>query len=163
MIHPILNAKTNISDITEASKQPNAVDLILEKVFIFTSDDFYTDVDPFILDEDKKTHRKQAEIRPHRDGYFRLQPGYYVIQYRNEIEVAEGEAGWVISRSTLIRNGVYLLTGLYDSGYTGKMMGGLHVTSGDFLVKPGTRIGQYLCFNATSAHLYDGDYQERKS
>ena len=76
----------------------------------------------------------------------------------NIITVGEGEAGFVITRSTLNRNGVYITSGLYDSGYNGVMAGALHVTSGPFKVKVNTRIGQFLLFKAESLHLYDGDY-----
>ena len=78
--------------------------------------------------------------------------------FKNIVTIAEGEAGFVITRSTLNRNGVYLTSGLYDSGYQGIMAGALHVTSGPFKVKEGTRLGQFLLFEAESLSLYDGDY-----
>jgi deoxycytidine triphosphate deaminase len=76
----------------------------------------------------------------------------------NIINVAEGEAGFVITRSTLNRNGVFITSGLYDSGYNGVMAGVMHINCGLMKIKPGTRIGQYLCFKAESLHKYDGDY-----
>jgi deoxycytidine triphosphate deaminase len=76
----------------------------------------------------------------------------------NIINVGEGEAGWVITRSTLNRNGLFITSGLYDSGYHGVMAGVLHVTVGPAKIKKGTRIGQYLSFNAESLKLYDGSY-----
>jgi len=81
----------------------------------------------------------------------------------NEIEVGMGEAGFVITRSTLNRNGVYLTTGLYDTGYNGIMAGVMHVTCGRMKIKPGTRIGQYLNFDAEALHKYDGDYGKGKA
>jgi deoxycytidine triphosphate deaminase len=76
----------------------------------------------------------------------------------NVIEVGEGEAGWVITRSTLNRNGVFLTSGLYDSGYHGVMAGVMHVTCGPMKIKPGTRIGQYLSFDSEALSKYDGSY-----
>ena len=38
------------------------------------------------------------------------------------------------------------------------MAGVLHVTVGPARIKKGTRIGQYLSFNADALHSYDGDY-----
>jgi deoxycytidine triphosphate deaminase len=76
----------------------------------------------------------------------------------NIISVGQGEAGWVITRSTLNRNGLFLTSGLYDSGYHGAMAGLLHVTIGQARIKKGTRIGQYLSFEAESLSMYDGDY-----
>ena len=75
----------------------------------------------------------------------------------NIISVGEGEAGWVITRSTLNRNGLFLTSGLYDSGYNGVMAGVLHC-NGPARIMKGTRIGQYLSFDAESLSSYDGDY-----
>ena len=74
------------------------------------------------------------------------------------MEVGENEAGWVITRSTLNRNGVHLTSGLYDTGYDGVMAGVMHVNCGAFRIKKGTRIGQYLNFQAENIGSYDGDY-----
>jgi deoxycytidine triphosphate deaminase len=76
----------------------------------------------------------------------------------NIIRVGENEAGWVITRSTLNRNGLFLTSGLYDTGYHGVMAGVLHVTVGPARIKRGTRIGQYLSFDAEALHSYEGSY-----
>jgi len=76
----------------------------------------------------------------------------------NIIHVGEGEAGWVITRSTLNRNGCFLTSGLYDSMYHGVMAAVLHVGIGIAKIKQGTRIGQYISFQAEMLHGYDGDY-----
>lgn len=80
----------------------------------------------------------------------------------NLIHVGDGEAGWVITRSTLNRNGLYLTSGLYDSGYNGVMAAVLHVTCGMARIKRGTRIGQYISFEAEALSSYDGDYGLKK-
>ena len=41
--------------------------------------------------------------------------------------------------------------------------GVMHVTIGQARIKQGTRIGQYLSFNAEALHKYDGDYGIGKS
>mgnify|MGYP003649907449 FL=1 len=92
------------------------------------------------------------------DGYYNLGVGQYEVIMENKIEVGPGEAGFVITRSTLNRNGCFLTSGLYDTGYAGVMAGVLHVNCGLMRIKPGTRIGQYLCFEAESLSNYDGDY-----
>jgi deoxycytidine triphosphate deaminase len=152
MIH--ISSDKSLSQLTNVQKQdiqPNAVDLRLDKVYMIKNL-------PFILDEDQKVHRDSIEIQPNKDGYFELDVGTYEVLMSNIITVGEGEAGFVITRSTLNRNGVYITSGLYDSGYNGVMAGALHVTSGPFKVKVNTRIGQFLLFKAESLHLYDGDY-----
>jgi deoxycytidine triphosphate deaminase len=115
------------------------------------------------VSNDHKKHRGNQEVLPDSEGYFFLEPGHYEVVMENIISVGEGEAGWVITRSTLNRNGCFLTSGLYDSGYHGVMAGVLHVTVGPAKIKKGTRIGQYLSFKAESLSSYDGDYGIGKS
>lgn len=144
-------SKSTLTGVQEGDSQPNAVDLRLGKVFLINTD-------RFVLSEDEKTHRGSTEIIPDRHGWFYLQPGSYEVVMENTISVGEGEAGWVITRSTLNRNGIFLTSGLYDSGYNGVMAGVMHVTVGPARIRQGTRIGQYLSFNAEALSKYDGSY-----
>jgi len=144
-----------LTNVQEEDVQPNAVDLRLGKVFRILEN-------WFIIDEKQKLHRGSKEIQPDEEGYYNLEPGHYEVIMENEIEVAEGEAGFVITRSTLNRNGVFLTSGLYDSGYQGVMAGVMHVHIGPMRIQSGTRIGQYLSFTAEALHKYDGDYGKGK-
>lgn len=148
-------SSSTLSNILEGDVQPNAVDLRLGKVFWIAANEF-------LIDEDQKVHRGTVEMKVDDDGYYRLQPGHYEVVMENKITVGDGEAGWVITRSTLNRNGVFITSGLYDTGYSGVMAGVMHVTIGPMRIKPGTRIGQYLSFKAESLHKYDGDYGDGK-
>lgn len=144
-------SKSTLTEVQEGDSQPNAVDLRLGKVFLIRPK-------TFIIDEEQKVHRGSVELEPGAEGYFTLQEGHYEVVMDNVIEVGEGEAGWVITRSTLNRNGVFLTSGLYDSGYNGVMAGVLHVTCGPMKIRRGTRIGQYLSFDAENLSMYDGSY-----
>lgn len=144
-------SRSKLSNVLDADVQPNAVDLRLGKVLNISANDF-------IIDEDQKQHRGATEMDVWIDGYYYLEPGTYEVVMQNIIEVGDGEAGWVITRSTLNRNGVFLTSGLYDTGYKGMMAAAMHVTCGRMKIKPGTRIGQYLCFDAEALHHYDGSY-----
>lgn len=135
--------------------QPNAVDLRLGKVFRILSNTFE-------IDEEKKVHRGSEEIQPDADGYYFLEVGDYEVIMENEIEVGDGEAGFVITRSTLNRNGCFLTSGLYDTGYNGVMAGVMHVGIGPVRIQQGTRIGQYLNWEAEALSSYDGDYGKGK-
>lgn len=145
------NSTSSLTNVQEGDVQPNAVDLRLGKVFLIRPN-------TFIIDETDKTHRGSAELTPDANGWYTLREGHYEVIMENVIEVGEGEAGWVITRSTLNRNGVFLTSGLYDTGYHGVMAGVMHVTCGPMKIQRGTRIGQYLSFNAEALHKYDGSY-----
>ena len=149
------NTTSLLSNVNELDVQPNATDLRLGKVFKIEDN-------VFTIDEEQKIHRGSVEFEPWEDGYFYLVPGHYEVIMQNEIQVGEDEAGFVITRSTLNRNGVYLTSGLYDSGYDGVMAGVMHVNCGLMRIKPGTRIGQYLNWKAESLSSYDGSYGHGK-
>jgi deoxycytidine triphosphate deaminase len=146
---------SSLTNVQPKDIQPNAVDLRVGKILSISDNDF-------TIDEEQKIHRGTKPVDLFEDGYWYLYPGAYEVIMDNEIEVGMGEAGFVITRSTLNRNGVYLTTGLYDTGYRGIMAGVMHVTCGRMKIKPGTRIGQYLNFDAEALHKYDGDYGKGK-
>lgn len=145
------HSRSTLTKVQEGDVQPNAVDLRLGKVFVINDDLFQ-------VSNGEKKHRSTREIKPDIEGYYNLAPGHYEVVMENVINVGEDEAGWVITRSTLNRNGVFLTSGLYDSGYHGVMAGVMHVSVGQARIKQGTRIGQYLSFNAEALHSYDGSY-----
>jgi deoxycytidine triphosphate deaminase len=150
-------SRSSLTCVGEGDSQPNAIDLRIGKAY---------KIDPsktFELSNEHKKHRGNVfEILADPEGYFNFEVGSYEVVMENIIHVGEGEAGWVITRSTLNRNGLFLTSGLYDSGYHGVMAGVLHVTTGPARIKKGTRIGQFLLFDAESLSLYDGDYGVNK-
>ena len=157
MIHiAAKDSQSKLTNVKDEDIQPNAVDLRLDKVFFISGG-------TFVIGEDEngketKIHRGSNEITPDEQGYYRLEPGSYEVVMENTIEVGPDEAGWVITRSTLNRNGIFITSGLYDSGYNGVMAGALHVTRGTAMIKKGTRVGQFLLFTSQALKKYDGDY-----
>ena len=143
--------KSSLTNVQDGDVQPNAVDLRVDKIFDIKQERFY-------ISDDKKQHRGSTEKMLSREGEWFLQPGAYEVIFENIIDVAEGEAGFVITRSSLNRNGLYLTTGLYDSGYNGVMAAVLHVTTSPAVIKKGTRLGQFLLFKSETLSMYDGDY-----
>ena len=145
------NSRSTLTNVEQKDIQPNAVDLRVDKIFNVSGRDF-------TISEETKEHRGSEEIQPDMDDWFYLPVGHYEVVMQNIINVGKDEAGWVITRSTLNRNGLFLTSGLYDTGYNGVMAGMLHVTIGPARIKKGTRIGQYLNFEAESIKEYDGSY-----
>lgn len=149
-------SRSTLTNVVEGDTQPNAVDLRLAKVFA-------VETSLFEVSNEHKKHRGTRELNVDPEGYYNLPVGHYEVVMENIIHVGENEAGWVITRSTLNRNGLFITSGLYDSGYNGVMAGMLHVTIGQARIKQGTRIGQYLSFDSESLHLYNGDYGVNKA
>lgn len=160
-----VNTKSIITEVEQQDIQSNAIDLKLGKVFRISND-------LFEITNDSKKMRTTFEVIPDQDDFFNLDPGVYEIVMTNVIGVSDSEAGWVITRSTLNRNGIHIFSGLYDSFYgmdvsTGQFVGGvmagcLHVNCGPARIKRGTRVGQFLLFSAEMLHRYDGSYGNHK-
>ena len=151
MIH--LASRTTQSKLNRFTKdqvQPNAIDLRVESIHGKNNK-------PFAIDEDEKLHRGIAPC-PMKDDYYLLDNGVYEIIMEGIITIGPNEAGYLITRSTLNRNGLFITSGLYDSGYSGVMAGVLHVSGGLASIKKGTRVAQFLLFKAESIKQYDGDY-----
>lgn len=145
------NTNTTLTNLDKDCIQQNAVDLRIKAVFEILDNDF-------VIDEERKVHRGTRPLSTNQDGYWVLTPGSYEFITDHIINMGPDEAGFVITRSTLNRNGVFITSGNYDSGYSGAMAGCIHVTTGRMLIKPGTRVGQMLLWKAEALSLYSGDY-----
>lgn len=155
MIHiAAQDTQSTLTNVELTDIQPNAVDLRADKIFQMNEG-------AFVIGEENgkevKIHRGSMELPTDGQGYWNLPPGTYEIIMENIIHVGDDEAGWVITRSTLNRNGLFITSGLYDSGYNGVMAGALHVKA-FARIKKGTRVGQFLLFKSQSLKKYDGDY-----
>ena len=152
MKHPASSiSKSSLTGYEPQDIQPNAIDVRVEQIQTISSNEFS-------IDDDNKTHRGSEPVEVDDSGYFVLPPGSYEIVMQGLVHMGEGEAGYIITRSTLNRNGVYITSGLYDSGYHGVMAATLHVTSGIAKIKKGTAVGQFILMMSESIGMYDGDY-----
>lgn len=135
--------------------QPNAVDLRVQDIFKITSDIFVID------SKNNKVHRGSQKIEPV-NNFWVLEPGSYEIITNHDVTIAKDEAGYVITRSTFIRNGCFLTSGLYDSGFSGRVGCLLVVTTGRLKIERGTRIGQFILQDAECVAIYKGSYGSGK-
>lgn len=149
------DSKSSLSEYEPGQIQPNAIDLRLDKVYKILNN-------PFVIDEHSKQHRGSVvyptQVGEDGGNWWHLRQGVWEVVMQGTITMGEGEAGWVITRSTLNRNGVFLTSGLYDSGYKGIMAAAMHVFGDNTWIKEGTRIGQFLLFKSETLKLYDGSY-----
>lgn len=137
--------------------QPNALD--------FTLDNVYT-IDPrahFFISEEKKQMRGGKELVAEFDAqrqetYWRLDTGVYDGMSNFYVTVPEGVAAYMIIRSTFNRNGIFITSGLYDSGFKGHIGFAVHNRSGVAFISPGTRIGQLIFVQSENTGIYAGGY-----
>lgn len=155
IIHPNGQAKTTLTKVDKDMEQMHALDVRIDKLYELHGD--------FALSDEVRVHRQQVDVHPDADGFFNLKPmTMYAFDTIHEVIMAEGEAGFIIPRSTLTRNGLTAGSALYDAGYVGGVNGYIgNISLGKSKIKKGTRVGQFIVVKADTIKLYDGVYQTK--
>lgn len=92
-------------------------------------------------------------------GFWRLERDkVYTVESSYRVALPEGVAALLVIRSTLARSGVRMNSGVFDSGYIGNIGATLSAHAGDYLLAPGTRVGQIVFLESGKAGLYAGGY-----
>jgi dUTP pyrophosphatase len=138
-----------LGDLRDDQPQPNGVDLTLGAV--------YEQVSPGRIGRDGKRIGDRAEV-PADDGTYTLEPGGYVVEYGERVVVPDDHVGFVLPRSSLLRNSCTLDTAVWDAGYEGRGEGLLEVHH-EISVERGARIAQFVLAEAAHDGTYDGTYQ----
>lgn len=146
------DSTSSVGHFSPEDIQPNAIDLRLDKVFLV--DEHAS----FVLSETVKRKRVTKLINPDESGWYDLRKGTYEITFMSEVEIGPDESGLIVTRSTLNRNGVFISSGLWDSGYRGTLGAALHNPVGRFVVERGTRLAQLVIWKAKALHSYNGQY-----
>lgn len=82
------------------------------------------------------------------------------ILLNEKIELPENLCAELKIRSTYSRKGIFLSSGLWDSGFKGHLGCTLYNLSGMLITIPlGERICQLVCYEADSASMYNGQWQ----
>ena len=160
-INPITAIKDGwMTGVLEEHVEPNAVDIRLEKIWKV---DEQTE---FALYQHDKDHRNRTEVEmsraytPDRGHHevWNLEKGIYDFMSPAYVEMPEGTVGWLVTRSTLNRNGVFVLSGLYDSGYKGHINGMLYNRGGPMVMEKMSRVAQFIVGSSDSFGTYSGGY-----
>lgn len=143
----------------EAAIQPNALDITIDSVSHFPRpDDVYPE---FVLRKEGSAEKRfKATLEPINNVLFDLVPGQYEFESDTTVELPKGVCGWLVARSTLNRNGIFIVSGLYDAGFKGRVGGTIYVPVWSHFEK-GARVAQLITARADTIHLYDGQYQKR--
>ena len=153
-VHPV-NASTEVTNIDKKMIQPNTIDLRVNKIFRIGAG-------PMHMDEDKKEPRKSIEQKVYENGNYILDHGAcYEVQSNQHVDIAEGEIAILLGRSTFNRNGVLIISSIYDSGYKDYAGATLYNIGGETTLKPNTRFAHLVIAKAETLHKYDGDYGEK--
>ena len=151
------------AEIAAESIQPNAIDFTIDRVFVADPNGKQFKVADVVVDGVVKTVKQfpdftELESQEDADPKFDRVPMFnltarttYDFLSEFYVEVPEGVAALLIVRSTFNRGGLFVTSGLYDSGFKGNIGAALHNNGvDDALVGKGTRVGQITCLLYTS-------------
>lgn len=135
--------------------QPNAIDFTLDKLFML-------ETNQVTITESEKAFRTSREVELE-DGNWVLEGGRVYDGLSDVfVKVPKGAAAMLFSRSTFVRNGVFIVSGLYDSGFEGHVGFTIYTLGGPVSIGKGTRIGQIAFMAADAAGSYAGGYNHNK-
>lgn len=142
--------------------QPNAIDFTLDHLYAIQ------ERNDFVLGEHAKQMRGSIEMSavPARNGsgdfFHLLSRTSYDGLSDVYVDLPEGVSALLVVRSTLNRNGLYITSGLYDSGYKGHIGFVLHNNSGGAILQEGVRVGQVIFVASENAKMYEGSWNHEE-
>lgn len=144
--------------------QPNAIDVTADVLRISNY------ASSFVLSEQTKQMRQFTELRPRLisqdldndppQQYWHI-PADTVVDVQSDffVDIPSGVAAFLIVRSTLNRNGLFVTSGLYDQGFNNYIGFMLHNRGNFAYLAPHTRVAQCVFVRAEdSGKMYQGTY-----
>jgi deoxycytidine triphosphate deaminase len=138
--------------------QPNALDFSIDHLRIVTP------TDPALVSETNKIMRSTSKIVPTTSKLIdelTWKINHNVVydgMSRFYVDIPDGVAAYLITRSTFARNGVFIQSGLYDAKFRGNIGFTVYPIGGSMEIVPGTRIGQLIFVKSDSEGGYAGQY-----
>jgi dUTP pyrophosphatase len=98
------------------------------------------------------------------DGRFiyKLNPGTYSLTFEQGCKLPNNMTAFIRHRSSVLRCGAIITSGVYDPGFEVDEMGGVMVVSESIVIEKGARVAQIIMFENNEAELYDGQWQGSK-
>jgi dUTP pyrophosphatase len=93
---------------------------------------------------------------------FRLEPGTYSLTFEQGVKLPSNKTAFIRHRSSILRCGAIITSGVYDPGFEVDEMGGVLIATQPITIEKGARIAQIIIFDNSEAELYDGQWQSTK-
>lgn len=109
------------------------------------------------FEEMQPLHLKNGDTRVF--GWL-LPVGVYDIEFIEGVNVQPNACMKIITRSSLVRNGSLVESGLFDAGFHTDHMGGMLFVNNPIVIEVGARVAQVVCFESgVVENLYNGQWQ----
>tara|TARA_R100001129_G_scaffold89298_1_gene60809 strand:- start:209 stop:703 length:495 start_codon:yes stop_codon:yes gene_type:complete len=91
-----------------------------------------------------------------------LKPGIYSVTFEQGCKLDDKTTAFIRQRSSILRMGGTVTSGVYDPGFEVDEMGGVMTLTKTVVIEKGARLAQIIMFENNSAELYDGQWQKDK-
>jgi deoxycytidine triphosphate deaminase len=93
---------------------------------------------------------------------FILPAGEYSLTFEQGVKLPSGKTAFIRHRSSILRCGGIITSGVYDPGFEVDEMGGVLIATQPITIEKGARVAQIIIFDNSEAELYDGQWQGNK-
>jgi deoxycytidine triphosphate deaminase len=93
---------------------------------------------------------------------FKLEPGTYSITFEQGCKIDTKHTAFVRHRSSVLRCGGIITSGVYDPGFEVDEMGAVLIATKSIIIEKGARVAQIIMFENNTAEAYDGQWQKNK-
>jgi deoxycytidine triphosphate deaminase len=139
MIRHPTTAKSDITKPDNDQIQPNTIDLRISEIFEVDNKEV------LVLGESAKQTRTLLKLTTDEAGFYHLEGGKtYQVMSSTYIKVAENEIAIVMGRSTLNRNGVFVISSIYDSGFEDYIGASLYNLTGHTKLEKNSRVAHLI-------------------
>lgn len=92
-----------------------------------------------------------------------LAPGIYSLTFNQGIKLDSKHCAQIIHRSSILRSGALITSGIFDNGFECKEMGATLFVFNPITIEKESRIAQIIIHETNEVtELYDGNYQKEK-
>lgn len=93
---------------------------------------------------------------------YNLSPGSYSLTFEQGVKLPSNKTAFIRHRSSILRCGAIITSGVYDPGFEVDEMGGVLIATRPITIEKGARVAQIIIFDNSQAELYDGQWQGTK-
>ncbi len=142
---------------------PNAIDITLDRMFELNPNETFALAENY--KKVRETHERFAtsSVGDSEELYFAIPHGSVDIMSDFFVDIPAGVAAFLIVRSTLNRNGLFVTSGLYDQGFKNNIGFALRNQGPTAHIAPHTRVAQIVFVKSEdSGIMYDGIYNQNE-
>lgn len=116
--------------------------------------------------QDKTIVEDYLEVTPFQNAnnkyMFKLNPGVYSLTFDQGCKLPNNVTAFIRHRSSVLRCGAEITSGVYDPGFEVDEMGGVMFAHRELVIEKGARVAQIIMMENTPADLYDGQWMREK-